>query len=171
MDKSADAFRTISEVAADLEVPQHVLRFWESKFPQVKPLKRAGGRRYYRPQDIDLLRAIKQFLYAEGFTIRGVQRILKEKGVRAISAGSCEALPEGGAPSETAEEPNPRDKTDDSSSPDVETAIAEDPASRARASPVPPPPGWLAVADAERLGEILVDLEHCVEILAAARRE
>ena len=76
--KSADAFRTISEVADDLEVPQHVLRFWETKFSQVRPLKRGGGRRYYRPADVDLLRRIRDLLYAEGYTIKGVQRLLRE---------------------------------------------------------------------------------------------
>jgi DNA-binding transcriptional MerR regulator len=76
--KSATAFRTISEVSVELEVPQHVLRFWETKFPQIKPLKRGGGRRYYRPDDVELLRRIQALLYREGYTIRGVQRLLKE---------------------------------------------------------------------------------------------
>jgi DNA-binding transcriptional MerR regulator len=75
--KSATAFRTISEVAGDLEVAQHVLRFWESKFPQVRPLKRGGGRRYYRPEDVDLLRQIRSLLYEEGYTIKGAQKLLK----------------------------------------------------------------------------------------------
>lgn len=78
VEKSAQAFRTISEVAAELDVPQHVLRFWESKFSQVRPLKRGGGRRYYRPEDIDLLRRIRTLLYDDGYTIKGVQRLLKE---------------------------------------------------------------------------------------------
>jgi DNA-binding transcriptional MerR regulator len=76
--KSATAFRTISEVSDDLDVPQHVLRFWETKFPQIRPLKRGGGRRYYRPEDVDLLRRIQSLLYKEGYTIKGVQRLLKE---------------------------------------------------------------------------------------------
>ena len=76
MQKSPDAFRTISEVAYDLEVPKHVLRFWEGKFNQVKPMKRGGGRRYYRPADVDLQRGIRQLLYSEGYTIKFVQRIL-----------------------------------------------------------------------------------------------
>jgi DNA-binding transcriptional MerR regulator len=79
--KAPDAFRTISEVADDLDLPQHVLRFWETRFNQIKPMKRGGGRRYYRPEDVDLLRGIRLLLYSEGFTIRGVQRVLKEKGV------------------------------------------------------------------------------------------
>jgi DNA-binding transcriptional MerR regulator len=76
--KSADAFRTISEVSDELEVPQHVLRFWETKFSQVKPMKRGGGRRYYRPEDIELLRRIRDLLYHEGYTIKGVQKLLRE---------------------------------------------------------------------------------------------
>lgn len=89
MQKSADAFRTISEVAEELDVPQHVLRFWESKFVQIKPLKRAGGRRYYRPDDVALLRGIRTLLYSDGYTIKGVQKVLKERGARHISAGSA----------------------------------------------------------------------------------
>jgi len=84
VEKSPEAFRTISEVAAELAVPQHVLRFWESKFPQVKPMKRGGGRRYYRPQDLNLLRGIRHLLYGDGFTIRGVQKVLREQGVRFV---------------------------------------------------------------------------------------
>ena len=82
MSKDADAFRTISEVAEELDLPQHVLRFWETRFKQIRPMKRGGGRRYYRPGDIDLLRGIKGLLYSEGYTIRGVQRLLKEHGNR-----------------------------------------------------------------------------------------
>ena len=81
MEKAPDAFRTISEVADEIDVPQHVLRFWESRFPQIRPMKRGGGRRYYRPDDVDLLRGIRHLLYGEGYTIRGVQRILREHGV------------------------------------------------------------------------------------------
>lgn len=77
--KSATAFRTISEVSTDLDVPQHVLRFWEGKFPQIRPLKRGGGRRYYRPEDVDLLRRIQSLLYREGYTIRGAQRLLQDE--------------------------------------------------------------------------------------------
>jgi DNA-binding transcriptional MerR regulator len=80
--KSAEAFRTISEVAQELEVPQHVLRFWESRFPQIRPLKRAGGRRYYRPDDVLLLRRIRQCLYEQGYTIKGVQKLLREGALK-----------------------------------------------------------------------------------------
>jgi DNA-binding transcriptional MerR regulator len=86
LDKAPDAFRTISEVADDLDVPQHVLRFWETRFSQIKPMKRGGGRRYYRPDDVDLLRGIRHLLYGEGYTIRGVQRILKENGIRFVQS-------------------------------------------------------------------------------------
>ena len=86
MDKAPDAFRTISEVAVELDVPQHVLRFWESRFPQIKPMKRAGGRRYYRPDDVDLLRGIRHLLYGEGYTIRGVQGILRDKGPKLVQS-------------------------------------------------------------------------------------
>jgi len=78
--KAAGAFRTISEVANDLDVPQHVLRFWETRFTQIRPLKRAGGRRYYRPEDVELLRRIRELLYNNGYTIKGVQRLLREPG-------------------------------------------------------------------------------------------
>ncbi|HEX3181996.1 MAG TPA: MerR family transcriptional regulator [Beijerinckiaceae bacterium] len=88
MDKSSEAFRTITEVAENLDLPQHVLRFWETRFSQIKPLKRAGGRRYYRPEDVQLITAIRRLLYDEGFTIRGVQRLLREKGAKAITAGA-----------------------------------------------------------------------------------
>lgn len=84
--KSPDAFRTISEVAEDLDIPQHVLRFWETRFSQIKPLKRGGGRRYYRPDDVALLKGIRRLLYGEGYTIKGLQRILKEQGPRYVQA-------------------------------------------------------------------------------------
>jgi len=94
--KGPDAFRTISEVAEELDLPQHVLRFWETRFNQIKPMKRGGGRRYYRPEDVDLLRGIRLLLYAEGFTIRGVQRLLKEKGTGFVTSvgqsGSVETM-------------------------------------------------------------------------------
>jgi len=84
LDKAPDAFRTISEVAEELDIPQHVLRFWETRFAQIKPMKRSGGRRYYRPDDVDLLKGIRRLLYGEGYTIRGVQRILKEHGIKSV---------------------------------------------------------------------------------------
>ena len=85
--KSAAAFRTISEVAVELDVPQHVLRFWETKFPQIRPLKLGGGRRYYRPEDLLLLRRIRELLYGDGYTIKGVQKLLRENGAKALTSG------------------------------------------------------------------------------------
>ena len=82
--KSPEAFRTISEVSKDLSLPQHVLRFWETKFAQIKPIKRGGGRRYYRPEDVDLLKGIKNLLYNDGYTIRGVQKVIKENGSKNV---------------------------------------------------------------------------------------
>ncbi len=97
LEKSADAFRTISEAAEELTVPQHVLRFWETRFTQIKPMKRAGGRRYYRPADIELLKGIHTLLYSQGYTIRGVQRILKEEGgPYVVGIGRGEVMPRKG---------------------------------------------------------------------------
>jgi DNA-binding transcriptional MerR regulator len=95
--KSTTAFRTISEVSEELEVPQHVLRFWETRFPQVRPMKRAGGRRYYRPEDVELLRRIRDMLYRQGLTIRGVQQVLKaeRRPGRAGAAEEPAAVPAG----------------------------------------------------------------------------
>jgi len=84
MEKSAEAFRTISEVADELKVPKHVLRFWESKFTQIKPMKRGGGRRYYRPEDVELLRGIRRLLHEEGYTIKGVQKVIRQSGVEFV---------------------------------------------------------------------------------------
>lgn len=88
--KAASAFRTISEVSDDIGVPQHVLRFWETKFPAIKPMKRGGNRRYYRPEDIQLLQAINRLLYTDGYTIKGVQKLIKERGPRAVIGGASE---------------------------------------------------------------------------------
>lgn len=95
MNKSAEAFRTISEVADELDVPKHVLRFWELKFPQIRPMKRGGGRRYYRPQDVELLRGIRHLLHTESYTIRGVQKIFREQGVDHIKDLARAAAQEG----------------------------------------------------------------------------
>lgn len=108
--KSAEAFRTISEVASDLEVPQHVLRFWETKFSQVRPMKRGGGRRYYRPEDIDLLRTIRALLYDDGYTIKGAQKLLREGGLK---------------PDETAQEAAPKAAEQPVSAPPAVPTTAE----------------------------------------------
>lgn len=126
MDKAPDAFRTISEVADDLDVPQHVLRFWETRFPQIKPMKRGGGRRYYRPDDVDLLRGIRHLLYGEGYTIRGVQRLLKDNGLKFVQAVWRPDAPPVGAP--------PADEIDDAAS---DIAAHEDVTRIARAEPQP----------------------------------
>jgi DNA-binding transcriptional MerR regulator len=114
MSKSPEAFRTISEVADELDLPQHVLRFWETRFAQIKPLKRGGGRRYYRPDDVNLLRGIRFLLYGEGYTIRGVQRILKEQGPRFVidaGRGAFAGIPKErrseAGPESAAREPDP----------------------------------------------------------------
>ena len=91
MEKSPEAFRTIREVAEAMELPQHVLRFWETRFPQIRPLKRAGGRRYYRPDDVERLKLIKRLLYDEGYTIKGVQKLFKEQGVQNLATAAFEA--------------------------------------------------------------------------------
>lgn len=101
--KSASAFRTISEVSDELDVPQHVLRFWETKFSHIKPMKRGGGRRYYRPEDVDLLRRIRDLLYTDGYTIKGVQRLLRQNGVKAVLAGRDDSASEEADDAATAE--------------------------------------------------------------------
>jgi DNA-binding transcriptional MerR regulator len=130
LDKAPDAFRTISEVAEELEVPQHVLRFWETRFTQIKPMKRSGGRRYYRPDDVDLLRGIRRLLYGEGYTIRGVQRILKEHGIKSVQ-GLTENVavafgPIGRAASPAARDDADRDEDFDDAANDVEDEIDDD---------------------------------------------
>jgi DNA-binding transcriptional MerR regulator len=108
MNKSPEAFRTISEVATALDVPPHVLRFWETRFAQVKPVKRGGGRRYYRPEDVRLLRGIRGLLYDDGMTIKGVQKILRERGIRHVIGLGTE--PEAEAPPPPAPTPTPAAK-------------------------------------------------------------
>jgi DNA-binding transcriptional MerR regulator len=104
-EKSPEAFRTISEVADELHLPQHVLRFWETRFPQIKPLKRGGNRRYYRPDDVELLRAIRFLLYDEGLTIRGVQKMLREQGTGAVRAEPMRAPTPAATPDPVEAEP------------------------------------------------------------------
>ncbi len=130
--KSADAYRTISEVAEDLGLPQHVLRFWETRFPQVKPLKRAGGRRFYRPEDVELLRAVKALLYDDGYTIKGVQRMLRDQGPKAIAAFTAapRSAPRGGPDDAQALRGDSRDGLSfDPAMPGGHAGLAERPAS------------------------------------------
>jgi DNA-binding transcriptional MerR regulator len=146
IEKSPEAYRTIREVADSLDLPQHVLRFWETRFPQIRPLKRAGGRRYYRPDDIDRLRLIKRLLYEEGYTIKGVQKLFKEQGVHALLA----------APS--------RD------GPAAETATAAELQTASAKRPEPSGP-QLKLADDQlaALREALAEIADAERILARAR--
>jgi DNA-binding transcriptional MerR regulator len=171
MEKSADAFRTISEVAEELDLPQHVLRFWETRFTQIRPLKRGGGRRYYRPDDVDLLRAIRHLLYGEGYTIKGVQRLLKEHGVRMVVQMPEQGVPPGAQP------PGAHVESDfeggeaalcvvPAMSDEESQGFEPAPGSMHRASPML---RGLSRDDAERLRSTLADLEECERILAAAR--
>ena len=127
MDKSPDAFRTISEVAEDLDLPQHVLRFWETRFTQIKPMKRGGGRRYYRPQDVELIKGIRHMLYDQGYTIKGVQKLLRENGNQflvAIGSGDLAAI-EAIAQRKQAEQPSPQYRRPRSARQDDEMLVGE----------------------------------------------
>jgi DNA-binding transcriptional MerR regulator len=150
VEKSPDAFRTISEVAEELDVPQHVLRFWESRFREIKPMKRGGGRRYYRPDDIDLLRGIRHLLYGEGYTIRGVQRLLREQGQRFV-----QGVWQPGAPQPA---PQPSDDEPDEEAGDDHAAA-------------PAPAAGMARDDLRKLEAALRDLTECRRLLEAAASE
>ena len=177
MDKAPDAFRTISEVADDLDIPQHVLRFWESRFPQIRPMKRAGGRRYYRPDDVDLLRGIRHLLYGQGYTIRGVQRILREQGPKFVQAvwqpGAVQPV---SGPSEDAVEPEqlPPDEAARTlfgllKSPEREPA-AELLSGEPKSAPQPAEPA-LSREDARRLQAALHELGECRRLIDEALRD
>jgi DNA-binding transcriptional MerR regulator len=153
MDKDPEAFRTISEVAEDMKLPQHVLRFWETRFPQIKPLKRGGGRRYYRPDDVELLRAIKDLLYGEGYTIKGVQKLLREQGAAAVAKFASRAGGQARAPVRAA--------------PPAEATPTEGPAPEAADDPAAPPRP--APAPLAPLRAIRADLREAERILAQAR--
>jgi DNA-binding transcriptional MerR regulator len=184
LEKAPDAFRTISEVADDLDIPQHVLRFWETRFSQIKPMKRSGGRRYYRPDDIDLLRGIRRLLYGEGYTIRGVQRILKEHGIGSVqrladsnaiaSFGAIEEVV-GRSVLEEDQESTPGIDVDDD---DYESADGidfrlldpdEDEIPPGLDSgPIPGIAGGLRLLDVARLETVLQDLVACRQLLDQA---
>lgn len=152
MDKSPEAFRTISEVADDLDVPKHVLRFWEGKFSQLRPLKRGGGRRYYRPEDVDLLRGIRRLLYGDGYTIKGVQRILREQGVRYVM--NCwEETAEGSDQAAVKDIPD--------IAADVARGSGEDSGSAGGTS--------LTRGQADQLRALMAELTECKKLLAAAK--
>ncbi|MEO0543717.1 MAG: MerR family transcriptional regulator [Pseudomonadota bacterium] len=189
MDKSPDAFRTISEVADELDLPQHVLRFWETRFSQIKPLKRGGGRRYYRPSDVDLLNGIRHLLYDQGYTIKGVQKILRESGIQfvaAIGAGDSAALEQMAQKAASpAPQPEPAQKTATpapaaSGEPDLVVGHAR-PKNRAifnlgrsagagdAAQSVPPSTPELSGENRVLLQEALFDLLECKRLLDQSR--
>jgi DNA-binding transcriptional MerR regulator len=184
MEKSADAFRTISEVAEELDLPRHVLRFWETRFPQIKPLKRAGGRRYYRPRDMEVLRAVKHLLYGQGYTIKGVQRVLKEQGASAFAAArnaADESPPELSFPA-VREQPLaqglPQGERAGNSAvhsgsmrppPESRASVDRDEFTR-MTSQGPTWPLALMPEEIVRLRAALAELAACQDILAAARR-
>jgi DNA-binding transcriptional MerR regulator len=138
MSKAQEAFRTISEVADELGVPKHVLRFWEVKFPQVRPMKRGGGRRYYRPEDLELLRGIRHLLHAEAYTIKGVQKILREQGIDAVKdiarAAAAAAEAKGGGRGKRRRRAEAPATAPQSAAPEAPSAAAPEPA--ASAAPV-----------------------------------
>ena len=191
MDKAPDAFRTISEVAQELDIPQHVLRFWETRFSQIKPMKRSGGRRYYRPDDVDLLKGIRRLLYGEGYTIRGVQRILKEHGVKSVQglADSAAAVSFGaiedavGAslmePEEETGVRGARDSDDDDYQGEEEEGIDfrfsetddEEILTTFRKGGAPAAPAGPSAIDRERLGRVLAELIACREMLDQALKD
>jgi DNA-binding transcriptional MerR regulator len=179
LEKSSSAFRTISEVAEELDVPKHVLRFWEGKFPQLRPMKRGGGRRYYRPEDIELLRGIRWLLYSDGYTIKGVQRILRDNGVKFVklcwrdSNGAGirhDAEPNFEIPNLAADAANaarrPRGESRSavSSGANTTTAQANSRAKAPEAQPVAPPLR-LTREQKEFLQSLLRDLEACRTLL------
>jgi DNA-binding transcriptional MerR regulator len=165
MEKSPEAFRTIREVADAMALPQHVLRFWETRFPQIRPLKRAGGRRYYRPDDVERLRLIKRLLYDEGYTIKGVQKLFKEQGAQALASGAFEARsPLDAVHAEARAEPRDRPLA----APQTFEARRERPEgpSNRQASGL-----GGAENDAAALRQILADIRHAERILTQARSQ
>jgi len=183
LDKSPDAFRTISEAADELDLPQHVLRFWETRFATIKPLKRGGGRRYYRPEDVLLLKGIRRLLYDQGFTIKGVQRILKEQGPRyviAVGEGRpVEQMPPTALAVDDAVEPVEAEygKYSEADEPVVDEGSegAEGGAEKPRFQlsslmPKPAPrPAGLTAAEREKLSDVLRELLDCKRMLERAR--
>jgi DNA-binding transcriptional MerR regulator len=177
MQKSPDAFRTISEVASDLDIPQHVLRFWETRFSPIRPLKRGGGRRYYRPDDVDLLKGIRHLLYGQGYTIKGVQRILKEDGLRFVQAigrgeqGVPVARP-GSDPDDAAEigDFEEAELDSDPGRPSAE-AYRQSASESAAITSAPAARAGLSADDITELKAALDELLECERILGTLRRE
>jgi DNA-binding transcriptional MerR regulator len=195
MDKTQDAFRTIGEVAEELDLPQHVLRFWETKFTQIKPIKRAGGRRYYRSEDVQLVAAIRVLLHSDGYTIKGVQRILREQGARAVVATSHHGRGHQGAGSVTPLHlvpPAPHDGRREGAFDSGLAPAAPPPPERLADRPTPlEAPGRIAAPtrapveeprdsasegsllstrDRRRMEAILAELDECARLLEEARR-
>jgi DNA-binding transcriptional MerR regulator len=180
LEKAPEAFRTISEVADEIDVPQHVLRFWESRFSQIRPMKRGGGRRFYRPEDVDLLRGIRHLLYGEGYTIRGVQRILREQGPAFVQnawrAGA--ELPPPESEEDRAEDEIATPSTVDRSEPDLSAsprarARTGDDRSAAQEAPAAPSvavaaPRGMAPEGKLKLHAALDELIECRRVLAIA---
>lgn len=169
MDKSPDAFRTISEAADELDLPQHVLRFWETRFSTIKPLKRGGGRRYYRPEDVLLLKGIRHLLYDQGFTIKGVQRILKDQGIRYV-IGIGEGRPVEALEHQPADTEPDEDFASESAVlvEDDMTEVAPTPA-RLKLPSFKPKPAGLTAADRDKLSDVLRELLDCKRLLERAR--
>lgn len=180
MSKSAEAFRTIGEVAGELDVPKHVLRFWEGKFPHIRPMKRGGGRRYYRPEDMELLRGIRHLLHAEGYTIKGVQKILREQGIDQVkvAAAAANAAAEGdrraakarGRSGRRVAKPDTEVTNTKSSIGPMPVAIAES-AMAARADGKPDGKGLVttaALSTKDIIAAAIRELEFCREILAGS---
>lgn len=159
MSKAAEAFRTIGEVASELDVPKHVLRFWEGKFPHIRPMKRGGGRRYYRPEDLELLRGIRHLLHAEGYTIKGVQKILREHGIDEVKAAARAAL---AAKSQAGKKRTRKEDTDAPPQDKTYAAGRAVPAqAEAREAGVRP-----ASAKSDVIASLVRELEACRQILA-----
>lgn len=169
MDKSPDAFRTISEAADELDLPQHVLRFWETRFSTIKPLKRGGGRRYYRPEDVLLLKGIRHLLYDQGFTIKGVQRILKDQGIRYV-IGIGEGRPVEALERQSADAESEDDFTAESAvTPEDDMTEAPPAPSRLKLPSFKPKSAGLTAADRDKLSDVLRELLDCKRLLERAR--
>ncbi|MBM3553689.1 MAG: MerR family transcriptional regulator [Alphaproteobacteria bacterium] len=165
--------RTIGEVAASLDLPAHVLRFWETRFRQISPLKRAGGRRFYRQRDIDLVIAIRRLLYDEGYTIRGVQRILKENGVEAVIAGAGRRQENRHGEPPTPFPAGARDDADGPPEHEFDPDVSSDREAAAAGAEIDPPfalPRQLAEREARLLREALAELEECKRLLRLTKR-
>lgn len=173
MDKHADAFRTIGEAAEELDLPQHVLRFWETRFSQIRPMKRSGGRRYYRREDVELLAAIRHLLYGEGYTIKGVQRILKQQGGKAV-VDLVQQLRDGSVAGDAAVAApaavnSQADVYDEASPADIPGATTPYRISAERDAAEGGVAAGLSRNQLQQLAAVLSELEDCAQTLAHAR--